>query len=127
MAVRWSVKVLREWVERCAELEGWESCSRAVEEAYGRWQYKVPYAFFSEGVFRDVLLRMPSNKAWSAYELLCQSRGEIPFDEELYTLFEMIFTKVLESPTTPENKIHARGILEVIRLAKLLSSPILRE
>ncbi len=127
MAVRWSVKTLRDWVERCAELEGWDACSRAVEEAYGRWQYKVPYAFFSEGVFRDILLRIPSDRAWEAYSLLCQSRGEIPFDEKLYELLELIFTKVLESPTTPENKIHARAILEVIRLAKLLSSPILRE
>jgi len=127
MAVRWSVKILREWVERCAELEGWESCSRGVEEVYGRWQYKVPYAFFSEGIFRDVLHRIPSNRAWEAYSLLCQSRGEIPFDEELFELLELIFTKVAESPIKPENKIHARAILEVIRLAKLLSSPILRE
>jgi hypothetical protein len=98
-----------------------------VEEAYGRWQYKVPYAFFSERVFRDVLLRMPSNKAWSAYELLCQSRGEIPFDEELYTLFEMIFTKVLESPTTPENKIHARGFWRSYGWQSSSQAPILRE
>ncbi|MEM4810575.1 MAG: hypothetical protein QXS92_01540 [Thermofilum sp.] len=127
MAVRWSVRVLRDWVEQCSQHERWEDCARAVEEAYGRWTHVVPLTFFAQSVFRDALLRVPSTNAWRLYDLLVQARGLIPFDEKIYAAIENVFSRVFESPATPENRLHARALLEVVRLARALKSEIIRE
>lgn len=127
MAVRWSVRILREWVEQCSQYESWESCAKAVEEAYGRWTYVVPLAFFTQSFLRDAALRVPSTNAWRLYEILIQARGIIPFDEQLYASLENVLSRVLESPTTPDNKLYARALLEIIQLARTLKSEITRE
>lgn len=117
---------MRDWVEQCSQYERWEDCAKAVEEAYGRWTYTVPLAFFSQSVFRDVALRVSSTNAWKLYEMFVQ-RGVIPYDEQLYLLLESVLKRVFETPTTPENRLHARALSEIVRLARALQSEIVRE
>lgn len=128
MAVQWSVKSVKDYVDACSETRLREQCVREAEESVGTWVYRASYSFFLSGVLGRAIQRVPPDIAWKVHEyLVVKPRSRIPFDEQLYRVLIEVFRAVEESPATPEEKLHAKRLRELVETALALRSSIERE
>lgn len=127
MAIQWSVKAIKDQVDKCSESMPREECVRMAEESVGTSIYRVSYNFFISGILTRVLQRFMPDVAWKLHEVLVvKPRDRIPFDEELYANMLKVFREVEASPATPDEKYHARKLRELIEAALRLRSSIER-
>ncbi|MEM0236062.1 MAG: hypothetical protein QXW42_01685 [Thermofilum sp.] len=127
MAVQWSVKAVKDYVDKCSETLSREECAKRAEETVGTWTYRVNYSFFISGVFTRVLQRFMPDVAWKIHDtLVTRPRQRIAFDEQLYLNLLRVFSEIEKSPASPEDRIHAKKLRELIETALRLRSSIER-
>ena len=129
MTVIWFIKIVDEWVNECAKNKVFDKCFNEADRKFGLWIYSASYASCFE--LRERVENYLKEKGvslsdlWKVSHLFCGPlETEIEYEKRLYELLKEALNHVAETSEEKIISIHAKNLIELIKIAEQLKSEI---